>query len=616
MAAFYITDISGQPFESYSALSNTTSSDMYCGGKQWTPQRNDYCIVREDETQTGEGLGLPTSRYIYNPGATQESVDYNPLNWEFQYTINDSGFTQEQLNAINSGISRDKVTKLDGLPNSVELNNEFKSKVGRNEDLSSINDNQISNYIKHGEESDPIFKDWKNNSETITIGKHDDTGTGRNIGQRCIGIGMYSGSELSTSEDNVSIGNQTRIYYGAKKCVAIGTQSGIYTTNGYGNVAIGDKSRVMGSSNRSMAIGFNADISSADDCCQIGWGVNTQPNSLQFLSTMVVDSEGRIPNSSLELKSVNGILSSDGNGNIVSAEISTEDNFERWLSADGTHIGMNAKNTGDRSIAIGNNSNSTSYDSIACGSVAEAKANYSIAIGNQSKAFKFKSIAIGNNVIADGEHSIAIGNDIDQSTKTQAKADFAIQIGVGVNSNPNTFNVFEKTILDYDADTSSHYIPNDILELASTNGVLSSDGNGHIVSANISIDHLSSIGDNEISGYVRQDATTIVIGDQQGTTVNKGENGIAIGSVVESGIKPTYKNNVVIGHYSYMEDYGSNNVIIGVQSKVAKGYRNIAVGNFAQISGDITDSCQIGSGVNTQVSSLQFLETTVVNSNG
>lgn len=55
MAAFYITDKDGNPFESYSALSNTTSSDMYCGGKQWTPQRNDYCIVREDESKIEKG---------------------------------------------------------------------------------------------------------------------------------------------------------------------------------------------------------------------------------------------------------------------------------------------------------------------------------------------------------------------------------------------------------------------------------------------------------------------------------------------------------------------------------------------------------------------------------
>ena len=107
IAAFYITkNISGDQFDSYSELTSTPSSSIYCGGKLWIPQRNDYCIVKEDETRAENSAVLPTSRYIYNPGVSAVSSEYDPSKWEFQYTINDSGFTQEQLNAIDSGITK------------------------------------------------------------------------------------------------------------------------------------------------------------------------------------------------------------------------------------------------------------------------------------------------------------------------------------------------------------------------------------------------------------------------------------------------------------------------------------------------------------------------------
>lgn len=655
MAAFYITDKDGHTFESYSALSNTTSSDMYCGGEQWTPQRNDYCIVRKDETQVeqvggqwnatasingqgvhhakyifnreiggyiyewlrdssssplmpnmlqynrnielsnvrwqdsggiygwkdcgvlsglnplnGDDLGsfhwvspngsvydfvftqqsadkIPTSRYIYNPGSTYQSVDYDPSNWQFQYTINDSGFTQEQLNAINSGISKSKVDKLNALPTQEELQAEFDNKLNRTDYLSSINDNEISNYVNADTNQIRIGVNSANKGNSFAIGNSAKVyGTANTFGTA---IGDYT--TIAGSRNAEAIGRDAKVTNADYACqigkgentnisslqfldttvvdstgripnnsLELKQVNGVLSSDGNGNIvsanitftetdpvftdwmensskihvgelsgsathseiSLGAKSKCTGSN--SVAIGYQS-ICHSSGSAQLGPGVNISDNTLQFRNTRLVDSNGLVPTSSLELKTINGILSSDGNGNIVSAEISIYDNFGRWLSADGTHIGMNSENTGVRSIAIGSSSNSTSYDSIALGSVAEAKANYSIAIGNQSKASKFKSIAIGNNVVSEGEHSIAIGNDIDQSTKTQAKADFAIQMGVGVNSNPNTFNVFEKTILDYDQDTSSHYIPNGSLELASTSGILSSDGNGNITGYDI-----------------------------------------------------------------------------------------------------------------------------------
>lgn len=91
IAAFYITkDANGTAFTTYAELAATTT--FYSGGEVRVPSRNDYCIVREDETHLINGKPS-TTRYIYQN------------NWEFQYIVNETALTAEQLAAINSGIT-------------------------------------------------------------------------------------------------------------------------------------------------------------------------------------------------------------------------------------------------------------------------------------------------------------------------------------------------------------------------------------------------------------------------------------------------------------------------------------------------------------------------------
>lgn len=88
IAAFYITrNAAGDAFETYAQLMSTTV--FYSGGEVRALTRNDYCIVRADEQHNGE-----TTRYTYQGEQ-----------WEFQYSLNNTPFTAEQLAAINSGIT-------------------------------------------------------------------------------------------------------------------------------------------------------------------------------------------------------------------------------------------------------------------------------------------------------------------------------------------------------------------------------------------------------------------------------------------------------------------------------------------------------------------------------
>jgi hypothetical protein len=62
------------------------------------PTRNDYCIVASDEDHDNA-----TTRYIYQGSQ-----------WEYQYTVNETALTSDQIAALNSGITANKVSTYDG----------------------------------------------------------------------------------------------------------------------------------------------------------------------------------------------------------------------------------------------------------------------------------------------------------------------------------------------------------------------------------------------------------------------------------------------------------------------------------------------------------------------
>ena len=107
IAAFYITyDSQGNPFPTKAALVNATT--FYSGGETRVPTRNDYCLVLADETHDNASC-----RYVY-------SGEYPNGQWDFQFVVNESPFTSDQLAAINSGITSALVQQI---PNKADLNN-------------------------------------------------------------------------------------------------------------------------------------------------------------------------------------------------------------------------------------------------------------------------------------------------------------------------------------------------------------------------------------------------------------------------------------------------------------------------------------------------------------
>lgn len=120
VTAYYITkNANGDQFTTKADLD---SAEMFfSGGTIRMPlTRNDYCIVLDDETHNHE-----TTRYIFNNG------------WEYQYTVNETALTEEQMTAINSGISAQKVAKYEA------YDTEKQNKLTAGENI-KISGNEIS----------------------------------------------------------------------------------------------------------------------------------------------------------------------------------------------------------------------------------------------------------------------------------------------------------------------------------------------------------------------------------------------------------------------------------------------------------------------------------------
>ena len=111
VASYITSDIDGNPFATKSDLDAAIS--WYENGKEVLPKKNDYVIVSSDETHpTGSGE-YPTARYVCVDVVADKPV------WNFQYTITTGEFTPEQEEAINSGITTEKVQKYDNYENDI-----------------------------------------------------------------------------------------------------------------------------------------------------------------------------------------------------------------------------------------------------------------------------------------------------------------------------------------------------------------------------------------------------------------------------------------------------------------------------------------------------------------
>lgn len=113
LAAFYLTsNAEGDAFATKAAL---VAGPYYFQGEIRSATLNDYAIVIADETKNNA-----STRYMYDGEQ-----------WDFQYIINDTPFTQDQVNAINSTITQEKVESYSAhIINKSNPHNVTKAQVG------------------------------------------------------------------------------------------------------------------------------------------------------------------------------------------------------------------------------------------------------------------------------------------------------------------------------------------------------------------------------------------------------------------------------------------------------------------------------------------------------
>ena len=82
--------------------------DAYAWPPEVTVTNNDYAFVSVDDPGTGTD-SAEYRRFKYSEAGENPGFAY-------EYTLNNSSFTQSQWDAVNSGITSAKVSKLDALP--------------------------------------------------------------------------------------------------------------------------------------------------------------------------------------------------------------------------------------------------------------------------------------------------------------------------------------------------------------------------------------------------------------------------------------------------------------------------------------------------------------------
>ncbi len=97
----------GYPFPTHAALTSATT--YYYQGAAVSPDTNDITTVTADEDHIGMTGEASTTRYRWNG-----------TGWAFEYVINNTGLSESQLMAVNSGITPAKVSAYDGLQANID----------------------------------------------------------------------------------------------------------------------------------------------------------------------------------------------------------------------------------------------------------------------------------------------------------------------------------------------------------------------------------------------------------------------------------------------------------------------------------------------------------------
>lgn len=156
MAAERVTyNAEGDPFPTRAALLSATQ--FYAKGKLYTPNDHDYTLVEADE-------GAPAP---FTGGQTR--FEFDGTRWVYSYGINDKPLDSNQLAAVNSGITADKVKEFEGKYSKPEAGIPYEDLADNvQETLQKAN-----TALQPGQETDPTVPAWAKQENPPTYTKED-----------------------------------------------------------------------------------------------------------------------------------------------------------------------------------------------------------------------------------------------------------------------------------------------------------------------------------------------------------------------------------------------------------------------------------------------------------
>lgn len=183
VAAYYIT--STPEGDSFATKADLVNGPYYFQGAVRVPTTNDYALVKADETHEGSA-----ARYMYDG-----------KQWDYQYTLNDTPFTQAQVDAINSGITAGLVTKYNAAADTVDA---LDSEVGTLKTEMSTAQSDIGALKTASNTQAGLISDLQNDKADKTALPQNQTGTAGQVYTK-----TDAGAEWQDASGGSSLPDQT-----------------------------------------------------------------------------------------------------------------------------------------------------------------------------------------------------------------------------------------------------------------------------------------------------------------------------------------------------------------------------------------------------------------------
>ena len=293
-----------------------------------------------------------------------------------------------------------------------------------------------------------------------------------------------------------------------------------------------------------------------------------------------------------------------------SSEISTA--FEDALSANVVKIGLSAlvaaqsSNVDVRSVAIGKNANASN--------IAYNNAQ-AVAIGPNSKAIGEASIAVGSNAEANGVDASSGGLNISIGYRAKAEGKTSIAIGSALggaaSSSPDSYAYTKRTgsiAIGTNAKAYSQY--DTVIGISAVGADEDKDGNSQTGSVSLGALAIASGSASTAVGHsaIASGIQSIAIGRNANASNTRA---IAIGAGQKALTNPD-DQTTASGQYAIAIGFG---VKATADHSIAIG--GTSTSNDAIVSrADASNAVQIGIGVNSEASSLQFIDYQLVNAQG